>query len=212
MTTNDFYKSAVEANKRNAEMRDEIDAIFRKHLNDTGENIRLREELATARKARDAAQELLEATRSKLAGLEAKYLSSWEDYQANAKLARTALDTEKQLRTNDAATIADLQRQLREAEGQLKAQREAAPRMYIAARGQATVARGYWHDIQELQAENKMLRAQIETMPVTVRGEPTVARKVLEAENAELRRTLDMAGTYLKELQALLGDTKGAKG
>lgn len=65
----------------------------------------------------------------------------------------SALDTEKLLRANDAATIADLERRLKEAEAQLKAQREAAPRMYIAARGQATVAQGYWHDIQALQRQ-----------------------------------------------------------
>lgn len=39
---------------------------------------------------------------------------------------RHALDTEKLLRVNDASTIADLQRRLHEAEGQLKAQRKAA--------------------------------------------------------------------------------------
>ena len=81
----------------------------------------------------------------------------------------SALDTEKLLRANDAATIADLERRLKEAEAQLKAQREAAPRMYIAARGQATVAQGYWHDIQALQAENAKLRKTIESQEVTIR-------------------------------------------
>lgn len=125
----------------------------------------------------------------------------------------SALDTEKLLRANDAATIADLERRLKEAEAQLKAQREAAPRMYIAARGQATVAQGYWHDIQALQAENaglhetvksqevtiRQLKAQIEVMPVTVRGEPTVARKVLEAELEEMRRTFRLIAGTTKE-------------
>lgn len=255
---------------------DDIDEILRKHLRVTGENANLRAELAQARKARDAAQELLEAERQKSAHFESVARTAntiahgikrelEKEQQKRAKIEAdgaqqafsmgeamgaairekaaiqekigvlekereflltdnrenrsakyrlmSALDTEKLLRANDAATIADLERRLKEAEAQLKAQREAAPRMYIAARGQATVAQGYWHDIQALQAENaglhetvksqevtiRQLKAQIEVMPVTVRGEPTVARKVLEAELEEMRRTFRLIAGTTKE-------------
>ncbi|MTV47088.1 hypothetical protein, partial [Streptococcus pneumoniae] len=63
---------------------DDIDEILRKHLNVTGENIRLREELATARKARDAAQELLEAERQKNAALNDKLINAEDARTANA--------------------------------------------------------------------------------------------------------------------------------
>ena len=112
-----------------APVPDDIDAILRKHLNVTGDNIRLREELATARKARDAAQELLEAERQKNAALNDKLINAEDTRASNASSALEQIGRVKELRllrTNDAATIADLERRLREAEGQLRAQRLSA--------------------------------------------------------------------------------------
>ena len=192
------FNSQQAASQKNAAMRGEhapgFDANYileARCVRLNSENIDLRGQLEMARKATSAAQELLEAERQENAALNDKLINAEDARTANASSALDQIGRIKELRllrTNDAATIADLQRRLREAESQLAAQREAAPRMYIAARGQATVAQGYWHDIQALQATIRQLRAQIETMPVTVRGEPTVARRILEAENAELEK------------------------
>ena len=144
----------------------------------------------------------------------------------------SALDTEKLLRANDAATIADLERRLKEAEAQLKAQRRTAPlivngvkvprdergRVLLTDWERAVTARNdplAWYREQRtrLAAQNaklvrtiesqevtiRQLKAQIEVMPVTVRGEPTVARKVLEAELEEMRRTFRLIAGTTKE-------------
>ena len=130
--------------QRNAEMRGEPyeSASERRAKNYHAENIDLRGQLEMSRKATSAAQELLEAERG------AKYR------------LMSALDTEKLLRVVDAATITDLQRQLREAEAQLKAQRLSAkvvaeirayePRWAIDAKKRA-----------EVVAENAELRRTI---------------------------------------------------
>jgi len=209
---------------------DDIDDILRKHLRVTGENANLRAELAQARKARDAAQELLEAERQKCAKIEADgdaqayqmgdamggvirqkatLQSSLSDAKGEIHRVKHDLDTEKLLRANDASTIADLERRLKEAEGQLKAQRDRMSGLHAANMTWYTEQRG------KLAAENaelrktiesqevtiRQLKAQIEVMPVTVRGEPTVARKMIVLENIELRRTIDLMAKTAAEVQ-----------
>ena len=178
---------------------DDIDTVLRKYLNVLGDNIRLREDLATARKARDAAQELLENERAKIARLEAQMATARGLLTlGTAKIAelRAALDI---LRVNDASTIADLRRQLHEAKGQLG------------------VAQGYWHDIKALQAQIAELQERLKQQGTPVIGAENISRayETIIARHSdevvELRRTIYMAGTYLKELQALLGGTKGEK-
>lgn len=146
----------------------------------------------------------------------------------------SALDTEKLLRANDAATIADLERRLKEAEAQLKAQRRTAPlivngvevprdergRVLLTDWERAVTARNdplAWYreqrtrlaaqnaklvrTIESQEATIRRLNAQIEVMPVTVRGEPTVARKMIALENIELRRTIGLMAKTAAEVQ-----------
>jgi hypothetical protein len=169
-----------------APVPDDIDAILRKHLNVTGDNIRLREELATARKARDAAQELLEAERQKCAKIEADgaqqafsmgeamgaaiwqkatLQSSLADARGECHRLKHDLDTEKLLRVNHLAAIEGLQLRLREAEGQLRAQRLSA-------------------------AEVSEIRAYV-----------PYGDRVARAENVELRRTISLMAKTAAEVQ-----------
>ena len=217
---------------------DDIDEILRKHLNVTGDNIRLREELATARKARDAAQELLEAERQANARLSesrailrnsAKGLSEIAHaYEDDLKATKAALDTEKLLRTNDAATIADLERRLREAEGQLKAQRSANASVTRAAETElrcyeAVLEQKYAAENAELEkmvlAKNdeianldKQLKAQtpgrLKRMHELSASEVDEIRayvpygdRVARAENVELRRTISLMAKTAAEVQ-----------
>lgn len=186
-----------------------------RRLND--ENLDLRQRLSMALKAKDAAQELLEAERQKNAALQSDLVDEKEarqisgstvvEYIGRLKELRNVLDTEKLLRVNDAGTIADLQRRLREAEGQLKAQR-LSPTLAGPAIGMMEIPAALW---RERMAENAALRKTIEDQqveilqlraaPVTVRGEPTVARKMIVLENIELRRTIDLMAKTAAEVQ-----------
>ena len=238
---------------------------FHRRLN--AENVDLRGQLEMARKAADAAQQLLEAERQKCAKIEAdgaqQAFSMGEamgaairekaDLQAKLEKERgffeteraakyrlmSALDTEKLLRANDAATIEDLERRLREVTGQLVAQRRTAPlivngvevprdergRVLLTDWERAVTARNdplAWYREQRtrLARENALYRAQIaelrkviesgaQTEPVTVRGEPTVARKVLEAELEEMRRTFRLIVGTTKEYFDLITELAG---
>lgn len=174
------FNSQQAAAQKNADMRGDYTAMptleqIHRRLN--AENIDLRGQLEMARKATSAAQELLESERQKVAQLtEARNIMR----DTAGELSR-ALDTEKLLRVNDASTIADLQRRLREAEGQLKAQRDA--RKYPVSA-----------DVYEISGRPA----------VTSRG-------ALIAENTELRRTLDIVGKYLAELTELVSDPADEK-
>ena len=153
-----------------APVPDDIDAILRKHLNVTGDNIRLREELATARKARDAAQELLEAERQTNANLNDKLINAEDARAASGRAAvdliernkelRQALGTERLLLVNEKGANADLAKRLREAEGQLRAQRLSA--------GEVAEIRAYVpYGDRVARAENVELRRTISLMAKT---------------------------------------------
>lgn len=208
---------------------DDIDEILRKHLNVTGDNIRLREELATARKARDAAQELLEAERQANARLSesrailrnsAKGLSEIAHaYEDDLKATKAALDTEKLLRTNDAATIADLERRLREAESQLKAQwgygqlwRDSQARRVDLAAENAELEKMVLAKNDEIANLDKQLKAQtpgrLKRMHELSASEVDEIRayvpygdRVARAENVELRRTISLMAKTAAEVQ-----------
>lgn len=192
---------------------DDIDDILRKHLRVTGENANLRAELAQARKARDAAQELLEAERQANARLSesrvilrntAEKISKIAHvYQDDLKAAKGSLEMAQQLRVNDARTIADLQRQLKEAEGQLKAQRDRMGtahdsniEWYRQRRTElAAENAGLRETVESQEATIRQLRAQIETMP-----SPYNVRECRE-ENIELRRTISLMAKTAAEVQ-----------
>ena len=205
-----------------APVPDDIDAILRKHLNVTGDNIRLREELATARKARDAAQELLEAERQKNAALNDKLINAEEARTANATVAvkylrkrdelRAALDTEKLLRTNDAATIADLQRQLREATSQLKAQREAVRGPFgdpvWTSKGVSQWVSTDWANAKIEWSEGQRIRlaaenAQLEKMVLAKNDEIANLDKQLKAQTpGRLKRMHELSASEVDEIRA----------
>lgn len=130
------------------------------------ENIDLRAQLEMARKATSAAQELLEAERVEVAKIEdelKKERGFFEQERAAKYRLMSALDIEKLLRVNDAGTIADLQRRLREAEGQLKAQR-LSPTLAGPAIGMMEIPAALW---RERMAENAELRRTISLMAKT---------------------------------------------
>lgn len=150
-----------------------VDTMIGPHLRLTRENIQLRDDLNLARQARDSLRQLIEVER-----------------QGNAEL-HAALDTERLLRTNDRATIADLERRLREAEGQLKAQTP-----------------GRLKRMHELSAsEVDEIRSFEPRWVIDARKSGEVL-----AENAELRRTLGMVGKYLDELKELVNDPANPNG
>lgn len=169
------------------------------HRRLNAENIDLRGQLEMARKATSAAQELLEAERQKNAALNDKLINAEEARTANATVAvkylrkrdelRAALDTEKLLRTNDAATIADLQRQLREATSQLKAQREAVRGPFgdpvWASKGASQWVRTDWANAQ-IAKTRREANAMIDSH---------------KAENVELRRTISLMAKTAAEVQ-----------
>lgn len=152
-----------------------IDTMIGPHLRLTRENIELRTRLDLMRKSKEAAQELLEVERQKNAALQQQLLTAKHD----AALTRVEWATSKDfvhsdwmkieqaenaelrlLRTNDAATIADLERRLREAEGQLKAQRLSA--------GEVAEIRAYVpYGDRVARAENVELRRTISLMAKT---------------------------------------------
>ena len=120
--------------------------------------------------SQEVAQELLEAERQANARLSesrailrnsAKGLSEVAHaYEDDLKATKAALDTERLLRTNDAATIADLAKRLREAEGQLRAQRLSA--------GEVAEIRAYVpYGDRVARAENVELRRTISLMAKT---------------------------------------------
>ncbi len=249
------FNSQQAAYQKNAEMRggysEQTEQIRaeRKAMTTIGENIQLREELATARKARDAAQELVEATRSELAKIEADgaqqafsmgeamgaairqkatLQSSLADARGECHRLKHDLDTEKLLRVNDAATIADLERRLREAEGQLKAQRSANASVTRAAETElrcyeAVLEQKYAAENAELEkmvlAKNdeianldKQLKAQtpgrLKRMHELSASEVDEIRayvpygdRVARAENVELRRTISLMAKTAAEVQ-----------
>ena len=154
------------------------------------ENIELRTRLDLMRKSKEAAQELLEAERQKNAALQQQLLTAKHD----AAITRVEWATSKDfvhsdwmkieqaenaelrlLRMNDAATIADLERRLREAEGQLKAQRLSA-------------------------AEVSEIRAYVPwaTKKERARADAAAAEN---AEIVELRRTIDLMAKTAAEAQ-----------
>lgn len=153
------------ADALNADMRkgwatgDYEQTIEAHHRRLNAENIDLRGQLDMARKATSAAQELLEAERQKNARLEAQMATAWNAYQTHAiELPRqlsAALGQEKLLRVNDAATIADLERRLREAQGQLRQQREVKPPLMGPAIGMMEIPAALW---REKMAETTELR------------------------------------------------------
>lgn len=128
------------------------------------ENIELRTRLDLMRKSKEAAQELLEAERQKNAALNDKLINAEDARTANARSALENIGRARELRllrTNDAATIADLERRLREAEGQLKAQR-------LPAANVGGITGNTFHPwiaeaakLKELTAENEELRRTI---------------------------------------------------
>ena len=162
-----------------------IDTMIGPHLRLTRENIELRTRLDLMRKSKEAAQELLEAERQANARLSesrailrnsAKGLSEIaRAYEDDLKATKAALDTEKLLRVNDAATIADLERRLREAESQLKAQRLSA-------------------------AEVSEIRAYVPwaTKKERARADAAAAEN---AEIVELRRTISLMAKTAAEVQ-----------
>lgn len=205
-----YYAQAErEADKRNAAMRGDYTAMptleqIHRRLN--AENIDLRGQLEMARKATSAAQELLEAERQKVVKFEAEreYLLTDNREVTSAKYRlMSALDTEKLLRVNDARTIADLQRQLKEAEGQLKAQRDRMGtahdsniEWYRQRRTElAAENAGLRETVESQEATIRQLRAQIETMPI-----PYNVRECRE-ENIELRRTISLMAKTAAEVQ-----------
>lgn len=198
-----------------APVPDDIDAILRKHLNVTGDNIRLREELATARKARDAAQELLEAERQKNAALNDKLINAEDARASNASSALEQIGRVKELRllrTNDAATIADLERRLREAEGQLKAQREAVRGPFgdpvWTSKGVSQWVSTDWANAKIEWSEGQRIRlaaenAQLEKMVLAKNDEIANLDKQLKAQTpGRLKRMHELSASEVDEIRA----------
>lgn len=141
------------------------------HRRLNAENIDLRGQLEMARKATSAAQELLEAERQKNAALNDKLINAEDARTANARSALENIGRARELRllrVNDAATIADLERRLREAEGQLRAQR------YSVSANVGSITGNTFHPwiaeaakLKELTAENEELRRTISLMAKT---------------------------------------------
>lgn len=161
------------------------------HRRLNAENVDLRGQLELSRKATSAAQELLESERAKVAKYEAEreYLLTDTREATSAKYRlMAALDQEKLLRTNGAATIADLERRLREAEGQLKAGRKPSGPFGDPA----WASKGISQWVSTDWANEKITKT---------RREANAMIDSYKAENAELRRTISLMAKTAAEVQ-----------
>lgn len=202
------------ADALNADMRkgwatgDYEQTIEAHHRRLNAENIDLRGQLEMARKATSAAQELLEAERQKAAQSDAARIIMRDV----ADKFSTALDTEKLLRVNDAATIADLERRLREAEGQLKAQREAVRGPFgdpvWTSKGVSQWVSTDWANAKIEWSEGQRIRlaaenAELEKMVLAKNDEIANLDKQLKAQTpGRLKRMHELSASEVDEIRA----------